>query len=588
MRNTVRLILIVFLGLLILLNYNSIRILSVAIGFLNKDLDQRTNLIAREISNELNQRMGRFENNSKEIEEFFRSRIALYDLRGILLYGSDGKNEIMVGKNVPDGLVNFTNASPELLNKQESVRWKNNLIIPQTIKDGGQAKTLLMVFNLDEISKIENFTKIVGYINFLLIAFAAFMVFYFMEATFRPYRALMQTARSAQTHLDSTKNPNEADFLIGTFNGVISRLKEKEQELEKLHLAEKARADDFQQLNQDLIRSISSGLILIDQAGKIRVFNQAAESILKVSRSDALNDSYEAVIEKISPSFKKDIERCFADAGPVNRAEVEIQNEQGEVRFLGANIMPLQDRQQNSAGVFCIFTDITEFKLLQQSIALKEKFADLGEMAAGLAHEFRNSLTKISGNITALEEEIPSEQRKYIDSIQKQTQFLQKVVNDFLNYARPVDLELSSVNLTELLKDCIEETRLSPTPAVDLEMKGAFPTVHGDETMLRQVFTNLLRNAVESMDGSGKKGKIEVGGSISANRKFSIVEIRDNGTGIRTEDLPRIFAPFFSTKRKGIGIGLAMVQKLVLQHKGTITVESSPEGSVFRVQLPNE
>ena len=209
-------------------------------------------------------------------------------------------------------------------------------------------------------------------------------------------------------------------------------------------------------------------------------------------------------------------------------------------------------------------------------------------MAAGLAHEFRNSLTKISGNITALEEEIPSEQKKYIDSIQKQTQFLQKVVNDFLNYARPVDLELSSVNLTELLKDCIEETRLSPTPTVDLEMKGAFPSVHGDETMLRQVFTNLLRNAVESMDGSGKKGKIEVGGSISANGKFSIVEIRDNGTGIRTEDLPRIFAPFFSTKRKGIGIGLAMVQKLVLQHKGTITVESSPEGSVFRVQLPNE
>ena len=98
----------------------------------------------------------------------------------------------------------------------------------------------------------------------------------------------------------------------------------------------------------------------------------------------------------------------------------------------------------NFAGVFCIFTDITEFKLLQQSIALKEKFAGLGEMAAGLAHEFRNSLTKIAGNISALEEGMQSEQKIYVDSIQKQLQFLQKVVNDFLNYARPVDLELSA------------------------------------------------------------------------------------------------------------------------------------------------
>jgi signal transduction histidine kinase len=236
--------------------------------------------------------------------------------------------------------------------------------------------------------------------------------------------------------------------------------------------------------------------------------------------------------------------------------------------------------------VFCIFTDITEFKLLQQSIALKEKFASLGEMAAGLAHEFRNSLTKIAGNISALEEGLEPQQKTYLAAIQKQLQFLQKVVNDFLNYARPVDLEVSRVNLEELIKDCVEENRSIPGTAIQFSMDGAFPTVQGDDTMLRQVFTNLLRNAMEAMDSSGRPPKIEVHGSISSNEKFSIVEVRDNGTGIREEDLPRIFAPFFSTKRKGIGIGLAMVQKLVLQHKGAISVESSPEGSVFRVQLP--
>lgn len=583
MRNTVRLVLIIFLGLLILLNYNSIRVLNVALGFLNKDLDQRTNLIAREISTELDQRIGALRENKKAMEDFLRSRLDLYGLRAILFYGADGKPDLTVANQDISSLTRFADHSPQLLAKKETMRWENNLIVPRTVRDQGQDKLLLMVFNLEEVLKIENFTKIVGYINFLLIAFAAFMVFYFMEASFKPYRALMQTAKSAQSHLNSSESRNEADFLIGTFNGVISRLKEKEQELEKLHQAEKARADDFQQLNQDLIRSISSGLILIDQSGKVRVFNQAAESILKFPRNEVLNQPYEAVMDRISVGFKKDIVRCFEELVPVNRAEVEVRNEQGEVRYLGANIMPLKDRQQNFAGVFCIFTDITEFKLLQQSIALKEKFAGLGEMAAGLAHEFRNSLTKIAGNISALEEGMQSGQKTYVDSIQKQLQFLQKVVNDFLNYARPVDLELSRVNLDELLKDCIDENKSS---SIEFSVNGTFPTVQGDDTMLRQVFTNLLRNAVESMDGNSRPARIQVNGSISSNDKFSIVEVRDNGSGIREEDLPRIFAPFFSTKRKGIGIGLAMVQKLVLQHKGTISVESSAEGSVFRVQLP--
>jgi PAS domain S-box-containing protein len=586
MRNTVRLILIIFLGLLILLNYNSIRILNVALGFLNKDLKQRADLISGEITDELGQRIGSVGENKKSIEEFLRSRINLYDLSAILFYDASGKSEIVVSREDPSRLTDFVDHSPQLWKEKQSIRWENDFIVPRTVQDRGQQKLLLMIFNLNEVLKIENFTKIVGYINFLLIAFAAFMVFYFMEASFKPYRALLQTAKSAQSHLKPSESRNEADFLIGTFNAAISKLKEKEQELERLHQTEKARADDFQQLNQDLIRSISSGLILIDQARIVRVFNQAAESILKLPRMEVLNQPYESTMEKISPGFKKDIDRCFSELVPVNRAEVEVQNEEREIRFLGANIMPLQDRQQNFAGVFCIFTDITEFKLLQQSIALKEKFADLGEMAAGLAHEFRNSLTKIGGNMIALQEGMEPQQKAYLDSIQKQLQFLQKVVNDFLNYARPVDLELSRVNLQDLLKDCIEENRTIPESKIEFVMSGAFPPVQGDDTMLRQVFTNLLRNATEAMDGSSRSQKIEITGSLSSNEKFSIVEVRDNGMGIRAEDLPRIFAPFFSTKRKGIGIGLAMVQKLVLQHKGTISVESTPEGSVFRVQLP--
>src|SRR5262249_37625522 len=205
---------------------------------------------------------------------------------------------------------------------------------------------------------------------------------------------LMQTAKSAPSQVPEAQHRSEAEFLIGTFKGVISKLKENEVELEKLHRSEKARADDVQQLNQDLIRSISSGLMIIDPYKRISVFNEAAETILRVPGSAVLKEPYDQVMKIISPDFKEGIDRCFEEKNFINRAEMEIHTEDG-VRYLGAGITPLKDRQQNFAGVACLFSDITEFKLLQQQMVLKEKFASLGEMAAGVAHEFRNSIATI-------------------------------------------------------------------------------------------------------------------------------------------------------------------------------------------------
>jgi signal transduction histidine kinase len=114
---------------------------------------------------------------------------------------------------------------------------------------------------------------------------------------------------------------------------------------------------------------------------------------------------------------------------------------------------------------------------------------------------------------------------------------------------------------------------------------GEFPQIAGDEAMLRQIFSNLLRNAVEALRDTGRKGLVSVSGSVTEG-KISRVEIKDNGSGIRAEDLDRIFTPFYSTKQDGVGLGLAIVQKLVLSHNGSIQVESGPEGSLFRVHLP--
>jgi signal transduction histidine kinase len=185
-----------------------------------------------------------------------------------------------------------------------------------------------------------------------------------------------------------------------------------------------------------------------------------------------------------------------------------------------------------------------------------------------------------------LENKVDPDRKEYTEPIQKELQSLQKVVNDFLSFARPVELEMGNVSLFDLLQECVEEVKVAIPREVEFNMYGVFPEVRGDERMLRQVFTNLIRNAAESLEGTDRKGKLEINGSTALNGKFCVIDVVDNGLGIRTEDVSKIFTPFFSTKRDGVGLGLAIVQKLVLQHNGTISVDSGPHGSLFRVQLP--
>lgn len=588
MQSTIRILVIFFLGTMILLNFSSVRLLSEALHFLKDSSEQRATLVARDVSVELS-RDYHPEVQKQESEKLIHSLMVNYSFDGIVIFNAGMQPEINLASNLPsDDVQDILRAPQAAFSMRKNIFVDDFLIVPSAFQmaGSGEKKLTLLIFNEQKSNEIKRSTKIISYSNFLLIGLTAFLALYFLESALKPYRVLMQTARSAPTELSPPSGRNDAEFLIGTFKGVIAKLKEKEQELAKLHQTEKARADNVQILNQDLIRSVSSGLMIMDLSGKITVFNEAAQTILTVPRLTVLNESYRKIIPGISTRFKEDIDQCFDQKTPISRTEMEIQTREG-IRFLGATVMPLKDREQRFSGVFCLFTDITEFKLLQQHMALKEKFASLGEMSAGIAHEFRNSVATISGYLQLLENKIEPEQRTYTGSMQKELQELQRVVNDFLSFARPVKLEITKVRLDELLKGVVEEVRIAPEFSATLfSVSGEFADVQGDESMLRQVFLNLVRNAAESIEGTGRKGKVEVIGSTSG--RFAAVEVRDNGVGIPSADLPRIFTPFFSTKQKGVGLGLAIVQKLVLQHNGDTSVESGTEGSVFRVQLPVE
>ncbi len=576
MHNSFRLIVVLFLVALVLHNYNSNKVLNLALDTLGQDIEDRTRIIAVKTFEELQ--------NAPIGSETLRNLSKRHNLEGIIVYGKDAKIQEKFHIPLPADFEQRLKSSTNF--PQSSTTWEPYLV--QRVNSSGNRplSAAIFLFNADRFFRIERSSKVISYLNLLVIGFAAILGFYFIESTLRPLRVLMQTARSAPADLPERGNRNDSDFIIGTFKGVIAKLKENEQELNRLHRTEKARADDVERLNQDLLRSIGSGLILIDQSGKIRVFNHAAEQILELSRLAVLNQAYESIVSKYSPALLKDIQDCFAQGNHIVRAEMELQTARGNSRFLSASVMPLKDRQQQFSGVFCIFSDITEFKMLQQHMAQKEKFASLGEMAAGVAHEFRNSIATVTGYLQMVEDRITLEQKTYIAPIHKEVHSLQKVVNDFLSFAKPVQPQLYPVNLGDIIRDCIAEVAVSSRD-VHFEIRGEFPSIPGDEGMLRQIFSNLLRNAVEALKETGREGQISVNGIIATDGKFLRVEIRDNGSGIRAEDFERIFTPFYSTKQSGVGLGLAIVQKLVLSHNGSIHVESSHDGSVFRIQLPS-
>jgi signal transduction histidine kinase len=240
-------------------------------------------------------------------------------------------------------------------------------------------------------------------------------------------------------------------------------------------------------------------------------------------------------------------------------------------------------------------TDITEVIDLRERMKLQENLANLGEMAAGLAHEFKNSLATIHGYVQLLDVQSnpaspEADRRITLEATLNEVRLLSRLVTDFLNFARPQQLNLARISLREIVKTSAAE--LKPRfdqSGITLKIQGEFPDLTGDESMLGRVFVNLMRNAAEAIDSQSTTKSITVAGAVDAGtrHRYAHVRVSDTGGGISTDDLPRIFIPFFTTKSRGYGIGLALVQKIIVAHGGDVAVErSNASGTVFHCRLP--
>ena len=330
-------------------------------------------------------------------------------------------------------------------------------------------------------------------------------------------------------------------------------------------------------LHEDIVRSLSSGLITIAPDGVVLTANVAAADILGQPLVLAGQP-----IDKLMPGLSAMI---ASERGEVRRADLQL----AEDLTVGVTVSPLRDGKNQVIGRVVNFQDLTELRRLEAASRRSERLATVGQLAAGVAHEIRNPLASISGSIELLRQApvASDDDRTLMAIIHREIQRLNVLIGDLLDYANPRPPQRVDFDLGVLVEETLQVARADAAfAAVTMAMQVDRPLpVHADPAKLRQVLWNLLRNAADAATAGGKQVHVDARRTFDATR----ITVTDDGPGIAAEQLAHIFDPFFTTKSKGTGLGLAICHAIVAEHDGHIDVSSEPgKGTMMKVILPRK
>ncbi len=348
---------------------------------------------------------------------------------------------------------------------------------------------------------------------------------------------------------------------------------------------------------ENLLTSLEDGVVVVNQAGKISFFNQAAEALTEVSASQALQQPYSRLFKK-SLWLIDLVKKSQPPRQESTRGEGDLMTRWGHKIPVNLMVSSLQDHYGNFLGSVLLLRDLTHRRELEEDLKRSDRLAMMGTLAAGLAHEIRNPLGGIKGAAQLLRRSVLQDPSllEYTDIMIREVDRVSQLLEQLLDLSRPATLNLLPLNIHELLHDVLllEEPALAEKKvAVRKYFDPSLPAILGDRARLTQVFLNLLKNALQAIDGEGcltittrMETDFHIREQGKSKDKFIWVEIEDNGSGIKEEDLPHIFSPFFTTKNNGTGLGLAISYRIVKEHGGLIRVESQPgNGTIFKVSL---
>lgn len=413
-------------------------------------------------------------------------------------------------------------------------------------------------------------------------------ILFLLRWLLRPYHKLVGEAERASTANAAGKLQDEAEFVLETFQSVVAQLQEQRKELQQLSAEASERASSAEKFSERIVASLPSGLIAFDAAGRSLVVNTPGRTLIGVD-GGGLGESYETLLADHVELLQM-VGDCLQRGTLYRRSEIETRTSDRQLRRLGATIAPIElPPDRGPRGALCLLTDITEVTELREQVALKNNLESLGEMSAGLAHEFKNAIATLQGYAQLLQSlELNENAQVAAASLLNEVRGLATMVTAFLDFARPQPLHVEEVDLQELISDCKSELEpLFQELRVDLVVASEGLIVSADERMLRLALQNLMRNAAEAIPDEATERKVVV--RTGKESQSALIEVRDTGTGIPPAQLQKIFIPFFTTKPKGHGVGLALTHRIITEHGGTLSAANAAGGgAVFTIKIPSE
>ncbi|HYJ92302.1 MAG TPA: ATP-binding protein [Pyrinomonadaceae bacterium] len=370
---------------------------------------------------------------------------------------------------------------------------------------------------------------------------------------------------------------------------LASRLAKRQFPGEQLAETTKTLAN-LRALHQRIVESIRSGLITTDLEGTIYTVNSAASEITGRAASEMAGQSIFSFFGNIRAQIEiaKDNQ---VDLGQLPRFETDLVTPDGFAVHIGYSISLLFSEENEPTGLIITFQDLTQIRSMEESIRRKDRLAAVGRVGAGLAHEIRNPLGAMRGAIQVLESSTPpnSIQSDLMSIILRESDRLNSIITNFLNYARPKTGNFTEVDVCEALQDTVTLLKHGPDYTEKLEVMLDLPEqpvfIQADSTQLKQIFWNLARNAFQAMPDGGRL-------QITLNRVPASrirISFEDSGGGMPPEQVEQLFEPFSNSRTGGTGLGLSIVYQIIRDHNGSINVRSAEgEGTTITIELPSE
>ncbi len=344
---------------------------------------------------------------------------------------------------------------------------------------------------------------------------------------------------------------------------------------------------DIQAFTGLLISRLPVGIVAVDNEGRITTWNRAIAQLLDLPADQAIGREVTTVLPAELVNFFKNSKTCARCGEEPGSCEVRLKKKSGTM-VLNCYHLFIDDHGSRPRGEVLLVTNVTALKNLEKEMRETERLAAVGRMAAGVAHEVRNPLSSVKGLAILLQRKFTPGSSDYETAslLVQEVERINRTISELLGFARPAPLDLARVDVRELLT---RQVRLLAADTASrhidfrLELADDLGPVAADADRLGQVFVNILLNAVQAMS----EGELTVTAGNSPDGRSVIITVRDSGAGMEKEVLEQAFFPYFTTKNGGTGIGLALSQKVINDHGGTISIRSEPgQGTTVTITLP--